>query len=1151
MSKPVDVSLPSTFANSFWSQDYRQGLEVLYSKLEQGIIEDEQIIRYVQARSNATQQFANALLSPSPGPHPKENQGFDADEGAGLVFTFRGLEAQSQLQGKIQSDIAQALTNHVAKPFEGWASAHSARIKESRRTILDGWVNSWENQIGEVEKLKHAYYTKTRDAIVAEEEARFSAPAATTSLSPTSSSPTSTTTPTGPASNGIRRSGTLSQRIAANVREQFSATPINREPPSTPPKQTVFEASPGDFSPQPTPQSTPKAAVPEEEEKKEASDDAPETASSPPETAEAVTLPPPTATEEPKSDPTPPSDGPPVPEKKPSYPSVDTTSKTLLPAPVRSNTSPSQPPAILLAGLALSPEAATTILDRAKMMLPSRVVKLPFLGEYEGCFSGEELVAFLKVEVEGFGGSEGRANDAGRELVENLGLVRRIVAVGKGTWGGGGEEFYQFTDKPFHPSSVLLRQQVSFPSSPSSPLSASASSAAGGLLKRSNTLTSYISSALTAAPQLPPHVKARKDAEAVESSYRLAVRKLDGTRTRMEEVIEEGLKTLQKWEGDRLRAVKTVLGEFQRITGESLVALKGVQDTSALLLDSFVPESDLAATISRYRTGTFRPTVTVFEPFDKNLSSVVFGIDLLRWADGKGWKLPKDGEEMPSTLELVPSVLKALLEALESGYKTVEDVGERRRTWVYEVPLVTTHDVRAVLLDAADGSGEISSKILQEDLPVLAATVKLWLAELNPAVGPDYDDVKAVYPSVGAGGAERGSDELKIEELKTLLSRVPKVKLIVLDAVISHLRALIDSSKAEESDDVYIAKLGFALGRAILRPDHDTALTIEDRAPALFVSDLVRHYASLFPPVILHRRQEVERPVPTRKNTRPVDRRPSRSSMTAEELADLQAQMHLGGKSPLLGGIAQSPRTASVPLVHQNENAARLEDENAPRVVKLDPPAKRRSLKTLKVEEPLPAGFTIQPPTPIGTSPPTDSIPLPPPFVADKPPAPVASPPQEEPKPKPFNPPSEDSGRDQAFSPPTHDDDTPTTPKGFSPPSEDSGRDAGFVPPVDDEKDATFVPPATGGSGSGSSSSSVSRQASIEKPKTTGVRGPRASGPRGAREQGKVSLFVLWPFRGLDEGEEMRGEREERTTRRANNFLPPSASVLSLLVLKQ
>lgn len=53
----------------------------------------------------------------------------------------------------------------------------------------------------------------------------------------------------------------------------------------------------------------------------------------------------------------------------------------------------------------------------------------------------------------------------------------------------------------------------------------------------------------------------------------------------------------------------------------------------------------------------------------------MFGIDLRKWADGKGWKLPKDGEEMPSTLELVPSVLKALLEALETGYKSVEDVG--------------------------------------------------------------------------------------------------------------------------------------------------------------------------------------------------------------------------------------------------------------------------------------------------------------------------------------------------------------------------------------------------------------------------------------------------------------------------------------------
>lgn len=61
--------------------------------------------------------------------------------------------AQSQLQGQIQADIAQALAQGVAKPFEQWAKAHQDRIKESRRTILDGWVNSWETQIGEVDKV--------------------------------------------------------------------------------------------------------------------------------------------------------------------------------------------------------------------------------------------------------------------------------------------------------------------------------------------------------------------------------------------------------------------------------------------------------------------------------------------------------------------------------------------------------------------------------------------------------------------------------------------------------------------------------------------------------------------------------------------------------------------------------------------------------------------------------------------------------------------------------------------------------------------------------------------------------------------------------------------------------------------------------------
>lgn len=63
------LTLPLTFANSFWSQDIRQGLETLYGKLEQvtiflylelslfltilrqGVEENDEIISFIQVSS--------------------------------------------------------------------------------------------------------------------------------------------------------------------------------------------------------------------------------------------------------------------------------------------------------------------------------------------------------------------------------------------------------------------------------------------------------------------------------------------------------------------------------------------------------------------------------------------------------------------------------------------------------------------------------------------------------------------------------------------------------------------------------------------------------------------------------------------------------------------------------------------------------------------------------------------------------------------------------------------------------------------------------------------------------------------------------------------------------------------------------------------
>ena len=60
-----------------------------------------------------------------------------------------------------------------------------------------------------------------------------------------------------------------------------------------------------------------------------------------------------------------------------------------------------------------------------------------------------------------------------------------------------------------------------------------------------------------AANNQPAYIRARQEAEEADKEYRVAVRKLDRQRLGLEERIEDTLKTLQRWETERLRAVKT------------------------------------------------------------------------------------------------------------------------------------------------------------------------------------------------------------------------------------------------------------------------------------------------------------------------------------------------------------------------------------------------------------------------------------------------------------------------------------------------------------------------------------------------------------------------------------------------------------------
>jgi hypothetical protein len=85
------------------------------------------------------------------------------------------------------------------------------------------------------------------------------------------------------------------------------------------------------------------------------------------------------------------------------------------------------------------------------------------------------------------------------------------------------------------------------------------SPATDNLIKGSKSLLNIVTQAVgsATAPAEPTFVRTRRDAEASEREYQVAIRKLDRQRLGLEERIEDTLKALQRWEGERLRALRT------------------------------------------------------------------------------------------------------------------------------------------------------------------------------------------------------------------------------------------------------------------------------------------------------------------------------------------------------------------------------------------------------------------------------------------------------------------------------------------------------------------------------------------------------------------------------------------------------------------
>ncbi|KAG0709279.1 hypothetical protein DFH29DRAFT_820737 [Suillus ampliporus] len=956
------LSLPLTFTNSFWTQDYRKGLEVLYNKLEQGLVENHEIVAFIRARAAAEAQIATALQYPSNiGSH---GAGFNKDDGASLLMAFRGLQAESETQGQVHKDISKDLRAIVADPFNEWAQGYEERLATSKVT-MNNWLRAYEDSQKEVIKLKNSYLQKTRRADEAEDDAKFApnndlGDHYTTSprLAPRDKS----TQP--------QRSATVSERIAQRFKE------IQRK------------AAGGSIS-----------SV-ESDVASETSDEKP-SAKVDKGKRKAVESPSPSIME------SPPPLSPPLPPAK-----VETVSPLSMDAPL-------PPTPMLLAGLAIPPAAVSSLLLRAATELKPRPIRVPLLGEYPDCFTGEEFVAWLNINIPGFDGNLDRAEDAARELTERDGLLRRIGEFGN-EFEHSDEAFYQFRPKAFELGSETETASPA-PKRNLAPL-------ADNLIKRSNNFVNVVSKALNSNTQSEPaHIRLRDEADEADKIYRVGVRKLDRQRLGLEERIEETLKTLQRGEMERLRAVKTVLLQYQGTLATIPKAFEPSIERSATLVASYQPDADLTALMERYRTGPFRPVPQLYESVAHDESDVVFGIDLRKWAEG-GWNALTSGEEKK---DLIPPVLTALLNALNETYGRLPNDSEKRKAWIYEVPLPALHHLREAL-NAVPPEQPFSSEMLAKyDAPVLAGGIKLWALELDPplALWEGWDDIRRLYPTVGSAKIDsEASEQQHLQDLQVALQRLPKVHLYVLDAIVSHLRNLIQSTTVEEADDIYFTKLALSIGRTIIKPKVETELSIQDRHPTLLFIDLLKNYDDILPPTIARKKRESERRIPTRKRTAPVDMRMSRGRIsvgapTREILAAQQAAQKVAAQVPgatIVRNVPEAPRAAvqaspveesksfssepetSEPAVEEREEFDRTErDVIPPPVVEDDSAPPRPTFK-----EP-PPEIDDAPPRPMFRDPPPelDDVPSPsmqppsfvsppaspPPVIDEKPPSPVVS----------------------------------------------------------------------------------------------------------------------------------------------------------------
>lgn len=181
------------FADSFWSSDYAAGrnpqwgwsfkpsehaylvvrhfanglllffslgLGILFGKLQQGVIENRQILIVSRMRAEAEEVYGQRL-GEIPLSVDKVQGGFSRDDGASVRKAYEGVRTEMEDAARNHRKIAQNIRDLVVNPFSRWCDAHEARIQDCQDE-LQARIKTHDRQLELVKKLRNNYFNKSR-----------------------------------------------------------------------------------------------------------------------------------------------------------------------------------------------------------------------------------------------------------------------------------------------------------------------------------------------------------------------------------------------------------------------------------------------------------------------------------------------------------------------------------------------------------------------------------------------------------------------------------------------------------------------------------------------------------------------------------------------------------------------------------------------------------------------------------------------------------------------------------------------------------------------------------------------------------------------------------------------------------------------------